>query len=347
MVIFVSVLTVMNIKQISFGVLLSLATAGAVLADFQNPVIAKDWPDPTVWYAGGKFYSVATGLRTLMTSSDLISWTDTGDSPISPDARGKLEAISRNIWAPCVTRIGNNWVLYISLFISDDDCKIAALTSTRPTGPFEFRGVVIDTRREGILNAIDPFVLTVDGKAMMFFGSLADGVHVVDLASDGLSIASGAKPLHVAGIRKPESKMVGAYEGSYVMHRNGWWYLFVSGGHYANHTYYLTVGRSKSVKGPYSDREGNNLTAGKAKPILSSSADDWFYGPGHNGDVFTTQDGRTMIFYHSHCKGYDPKERPTLLQEMKWDADGWPYFVNGKPAKAEREFKVRVQEPVK
>ena len=80
------------------------------------------------------------------------------------------------------------------------------------------------------------------------------------------------------------------------------------------------------------------MTEGLAEPILSSGKDDFFYGPGHNGEIVTSADGRDYIFFHSHVRGYKPNERPTLLQELLWDKDGWPYFKDGRPQKTERRF---------
>ena len=306
---------------------------------FTNPVIAADWPDPAVWNGGdGWYYSVATGLRTIRKSRNLIDWEDAKIDPLAPKARERLHQVSRNVWAPCVVKLGGKWVLYISLFVSDPDCRIAALTSTSPTGPFEFASEVIDSRREGVENAIDPYVLEVDGKVWMFFGSLADGIHRIELASDGLAVKSGAKPVHVAGVRHPANKMKRAWEGSYLHRHGGWWYLFVSGGHYGDHTYYLTVGRSREITGTFLDRQGRPMTEGLAEPILSSGKDDFFYGPGHNGEIVKSADGRDYIFFHSHVRGYKPNERPTLLQELLWDKDGWPYFKDNRPQKTDRRF---------
>ncbi len=307
---------------------------------FTNPVIGPDWPDPTVWNGGdGWYYSVATQLGTVYRSRNLIDWEDTKTSPISEATRAQLTQVTHNLWAPSVVKIGDTWNLYISRFVSDAKCTIVALTSKTPQGPFVYREVVIDSEREGILNAIDPYVLEADGRVLMFFGSLADGVHAVELTKDGLAIAPGAKPVHVAGIRRPQSKRVGAYEGSYVMKRGKWWYLFVSGGHYGDHTYYLTVGRATDVMGPYLDRAGQPLTAGKAPATLASRAGDRFFGPGHNGDVFTSADGRTWMFYHSHDANLPRKScRPCLLQELKWTPDGWPCFENDRPKITESRF---------
>ena len=304
---------------------------------FSNPVIARDWPDPTIWECDGTYYSVATGLKTLMTSHDMVTWTDTGRSPITEEARAELFGRSGNIWAPCVTRIEGKWVLYVSIYVTDDNCRIAVLDSSSPDGPFEWKGILIDGVPDfGIANAIDPFTLVDNGRVWHFFGSLEDGIHLVELTADGLKVKDGARPVHVAGVRHPEQKFIKeAYEGTYVMKRDGWWYFFASGGAYYDETYHLVVARSRNLEGPYYDCEGNLFTEGKAQPVLASQKDDHFIGPGHNGDVFETADGRTYMYYHSHATDYDPNDRPTLLQQVFWDGEGWPFFENGAPAEQE------------
>ncbi len=327
-----------------FSAILSLwagTAAGAGFATdtatFTNPVIARDWPDPTIWESNGVYYSAATGLNTLLTSPDMVNWTDTGHSPVSGEARRELLAISPNIWAPCVTKIDDRWVLYISLFIDDDHCRIAVMDSSVPEGPFEWRGVLLDGVPDfGVANAIDPFTLVEGGRVWLFFGSLEDGIHLVELTSDGLKVKHGSVPIHVAGIRHPSDKFLcEAYEGSYVFKRNGWWYFFASEGAFYDGTYHLVVTRSRELCGPYLDREGHLFTEGKAKPILSSRPGDHFTGPGHNGDIFTTSDGRTYMFYHSHVEGAPSGARHTLLQQVFWDEEGWPYFKGGAPAEVE------------
>ena len=274
---------------------------------------------------------MATGLRTVRRSRDLVTWEDTGRKPLTTEARQSLTKVTNNIWAPSVVKVGDKWLLYVSLFVSDEECYIPVLSADAPTGPFSYCGVVFDTKREGILNAIDPDVFVEGGQVWMFFGSLADGVHRVELAADGCAIKPGAKPVHVAGIRRPADKMVGAYEGSYVLKHDGWWDLFLSGGGFADGSYYLAVGRAKTLDGTFLDRKGIPLTQGKAEPILKSAKGDTFFGPGHNGDVFTDKAGRDWMFFHSHHTAYPKHERPTCLQELKWTPGGWPYLEGGKP----------------
>jgi arabinan endo-1,5-alpha-L-arabinosidase len=106
--------------------------------------------------------------------------------------------------------------------------------------------------------------------------------------------------------------------------------MFVSSGFYGDHTYKLQVGRSKKLTGVFRSRDGKKLTKGFATPVIQSEEGDYFYGPGHCGEIFT-KDGRDYIFYHCHNKGIRQNRRPTMLQEIMWDKDGWPYVKDGKP----------------
>ena len=38
------------------------------------------------------------------------------------------------------------------------------------------------------------------------------------------------------------------------------------------------------------------------------------------------------MYYHSHATDFPSSARPTLLQQLFWDAEGWPYFTGGAPA---------------
>ena len=65
----------------------------------------------------------------------------------------------------------------------------------------------------------------------------------------------------------------------------------------------------------------------------SSSPYDRFYGPGHNGEIFTTKNGETYMIYHVHEGDYREdrnkrKSSPRMmnLQQIYWDDNGWPFF---------------------
>jgi len=329
----------MKLRWQAAALSLSLACAGNA-ATFDNPVMGPDWPDPTVWNGGdGWYYSTATPLRELRRSRDLAAWQPAGD-PLTPAARLALTNLTHNVWAPSVTKVGGKWNLYVSLYVNGDaDNRIHVLQASRPQGPFEHVGNVIDGRREKIRNAIDPFVTVVDGRAWMFFGSDQDGIHRVELTPDGTKIKAGCRPVHVAGRRYAGHNLwgkPGAWEGSYVFRRGKWWYLLASGGKFTDGSYHLVVGRGTAVDGAFFDREGHNMTEALAKPILASAKGDRFTGPGHNGDIFTDRDGRDWIFFHAHDTRLGKSDRPTLLQQLRWTEDGWPFFEGGKAKPVEQ-----------
>ena len=312
---------------------------------FTNPVIPVDWPDPAIYRgADGAYYSVATMLRTVRTSANLIDWTDTGIKPLSADAAARLRAISKNWWAPCVKRIAGRYVLYISHLNTDIDCSVSVLVADKPTGPFEFVRTLVDGRKLRIENTIDPFVVEDAGRVWLFTGSDQDGIHRLELAADGLSLKPGTRPVHVAGIRKkvPGKSQwgeKGCWEGAYLHPHGGKWYLFASGGRFDIGTYHLVVGRADRLDGVFHDREGHPMTAGLARPILWSETGDKFTGPGHNGEVFASVDGREWMFFHAHDTAMPRAgDRPTLLQELKWTVDGWPYFEGGKAQLVQERF---------
>ena len=94
----------------------------------------------------------------------------------------------------------------------------------------------------------------------------------------------------------------------------------------------MVVGRSRTLDGEFLDQSGRKMKEGYATSVLSSNDGDRFFGPGHNGEIFTDRLGHDYIMYHCHdrSRGKD-SERYLMLQRLFWDNDGWPYVKNGKP----------------
>ena len=313
--------------------LLIFATAAVAQAqEISNPIWRESWPDPTVWQAeDGNYYALCTGLRRTLTSKDLFHWEVINSSVISPNTRGEMRDIAHHFWAPDVVTIRGQRLLYITLYNSAKDSSIGVLKEVSPNN-FEFHGVITRSTETGIIDTIDPEVVVDEkrGKVWLFFGSIGK-IHRVELASDGLSLKKRAKYIHVAGLSKKESRSrARVFEGCYLHRRNGYWYMFVSAGWYNDHTYKLLVGRSRKLTGTFRDREGRELTEGYATPVIISEKGDFFYGPGHCGEIFR-KDNRDYIFYHCHNLDVKPHQRPLMLQELKWDEYGWPYVEGGKP----------------
>ena len=313
--------------------LLFYATVAVVQAqEVSNPIWSSSWPDPTVWRGeDGNYYSICTGLRRTLVSKDLFNWDVVNRSVVNGEAREEMRQTARYFWAPDVVTINGQRLLYITLYNSAKDSSIGVLKEVSHNN-FEFHGVITRSTENDILDTIDPEVVVDNksGRVWLFFGSIGK-IHRVELTRDGLSLKKRAKYTHVAGLSKKESRSrARVFEGCYLYRRNGYWYMFVSAGWYNDHTYKLLVGRSRKLTGIFRDREGRALTDGFATPVITSEKGDFFYGPGHCGEIFTI-DNRNYMFYHCHNQGVKPQQRPLMLQELMWDSYGWPYVEGGKP----------------
>ncbi len=99
--------------------------------------------------------------------------------------------------------------------------------------------------------------------------------------------------------------------------------------------YSVFAGRSTSLLGPYVDREGVSLLAGRVggTPVLSMNGNRWV-GAGHNS-VFQDFAGQYWTVYHAVDR-FEPNyagevgftKRPVLLDPVDW-VDGWPMVRGG------------------
>jgi beta-xylosidase len=80
------------------------------------------------------------------------------------------------------------------------------------------------------------------------------------------------------------------------------------------------VARSRKLLGPWEKNPAN--------PILKGN--DTWKCPGH-GSIVADQRGRDFLLYHAyHARDFVYVGREALLDEVKWNADGWPTINDGK-----------------
>ncbi|MGC5308180.1 family 43 glycosylhydrolase [Micromonospora zamorensis] len=302
---------------------------------FADPVIVRG--DDGFWYAYGttdplregehEFHRVPTAR-----SADLVDWTYVGDA-FGPEQRPPYAAPGAAFWAPDVRRIGDQWVMYVTVTdttvsAEGSDYAIGAATAPTPTGPWTFAAQPVVAPRPGggggYLWTIDPSQFTdVDGRGYLYYGSYYGGISVTELSADGLRAVG--TPTQVAIDNK--------FEGSYVLRHDSWYYLFASTANCCAGPatgYSVQVGRARSPRGPFTDRDGVALTASRAggTPVLTQNGNRWI-GTGHNG-FLTDLSGQDWIVYHAIDRA-DPyldepfgiNERPMLLDRLDW-IDGWP-----------------------
>ena len=284
-------------------------------------VIDMSAPDPTVIRAeDGTFYLYATeDMRNvpIFHSANLVDWKLVGTA-FTDNSRPKWLP-KGGIWAPDIQRVGGKYHLYYakSVWGGEWDAGIGVAVSNNPAGPFVDRGCMFTSKQIGIQNCIDPFYIEDGGKKYLFFGSF-HGIYGVELTADGLHVKQGAKPREVAGT---------FMEATYIRRRGGYYYLFGSTGtccEGARSTYRITIGRSKSLFGPYVDKAGQRLLDNHYNILLDK--DDSVLGPGHNAGLITDDAGHDYMFYHGF-KASDPDAgRVVWLSRIVW-ADGWPSMM--------------------
>jgi arabinan endo-1,5-alpha-L-arabinosidase len=78
------------------------------------------------------------------------------------------------------------------------------------------------------------------------------------------------------------------------------------------------AGRSRSVTGPYVDRDGTPMLEGGGTLVLEGN-DDWV-ALGHNAAY--SWDGRDWLVFHAYETADNGKQKLRILP-MAWE-DGWP-----------------------
>ena len=291
-----------------------------------NPIINKSLPDPTLIKAeDGRFYLYATeDTRNvpIYTSSNLTDWEFIGTA-FNDNSRPNFEP-KGGIWAPDINYINGKYVLYYSMSVWGGEwtCGIGAAVSDKPEGPFIDKGKLFRSNEINVQNSIDPFYIEEDGKKHLIWGSFR-GIYAIELSADGLSVKEGAQKQKIAGT---------AFEGSYIHKKGGYYYFFASVGtccEGVNSTYQLVAGRSKSLLGPYFDKDGKDMMNNGYSLVIRSN--DRFKGNGHCSEIVQDKAGADWIFYHGVDVNH-PKGRVLLLSQVKWDEQGWPYVEGGSPA---------------
>ncbi len=293
---------------------------------YTNPVINMSLPDPTIIKAqDGYFYLYATeNTRNtpIYRSKNLVDWTFSGTA--FTDATRPTFEPKGGLWAPDIEYINGQYVLYYSMSVWGGEwtCGIGVAVASKPEGPFTDKGMLFRSNEIGVQNSIDQFYIEENGHKYLFWGSFR-GIYATELSEDGLSLKNGAEKKQIAGT---------AFEGTYIYKKDGYYYLFASVGTCCEgikSTYQLVVGRSQSLFGPYFDKTGKNMMDNGYSLVIGSS--DRFVGNGHCSEIVQDDSGNDWIFYHG-VDIQNPQGRVLMLDQVRWDKEGWPYVENSKPS---------------
>ena len=296
--------------------------------------------DPVMAFENGVYHLYATGMGIQhMTSRDRKTWTVMREpvmSVIPKWTRDSVPGFEHHVWAPDVVQWHGRWWLAYSCSTFGKNGSAIGLLSSRSLSfnMWNDEGCIV-TSREGRdeWNAIDPcFVIDDNDVPWLAWGSFWDGIQLCRLDTT-MHLAAGCRPQTIArrypaGYQaaepNPTSKFAGtnAIEAPFIMKHDGWYYLFVSWDYCCRgplSSYKVVVGRSKTVDGPYVDKEGRLMTEGGGTPVIAGDKQE-FEAAGHCAAY--TLNGEDLFICHGY---YLPRKGASILIQrgIAWK-DGWP-----------------------
>ncbi len=303
--------------------------------------------DPVLISEEGTYYLFGTGMGiSVWSSKDLKSWQQ--ENPVFATAPqwavGTIPNFKGHIWAPDIYFHKGLYYLYYSVSAFGKNTSaigVATNKTLNPTSP-DFKwtdhGRVIQSY-PGITNwnAIDPNIIEDKrGNAYMSFGSFWDGLKLVKLSKDRLSVAEDVKAIPTIASRKlspgdpnppaiddnPQDAGGNAIEAPFIFKRGKYYYLFASIDYCCKgvkSTYKMVVGRAEQVAGPYLDDKGFDLAKAGGRLVLKG--DERWHGVGHNAVV--SFDGVDYLVFHAY-DGMRSGRSFLQIKKISWDKQGWP-----------------------
>ncbi len=320
----------------------------------QRAPFSTDTPmvhDPVMAYEDSTYYLYATGMGVQqLTSKDRKTWTYS-PTPVMTVMPGwttdSVPGFGNHVWAPDIIRWHGRWWMAYSCSTFGKNGSAIGLLSSRSlrANMWKDEGCIVTSheRKRGEdgqmkgdnWNAIDPNFVIDDATdtPWLVWGSFWDGIQLARLDST-MHIASGEEPRTIArrydpnykpAEPNPTSRFAGtnAIEAPFIFKHGEFYYLFVSWDYCcrgAKSNYRVAVGRSKTVEGPYLDRNGKDMSQGGGTLFLEGDKKEWEAAGHCAAYTFEGQD----IFI---CHGYSVTHNGAALliqRPIHWTAEGWP-----------------------
>jgi beta-xylosidase len=287
---------------------------------YENPVLPGDYPDPSVIRVGREYWATATTSQwapifPLLHSTDMVTWRRVSSVFQSPPAWS-----AGSYWAPEIAAHGGRFFIYYTARKKDGPLCVAVADAAAPQGPYTDRGPLV-CQEAGSIDAMP--ISDENGKRHLVWKEdgnsrkLPTPLWAQPLSPDGTKLIGERREI----LRNEAPWEAHLIEGPFILRRGDWFYMFYSAdaccGRRCN--YKLGVARARKLLGPWERHPGNPILAGNQH----------WRCPGH-GSIVDDPSGRTFLLYHAyHPSDFEYVGRQGLLDEVTWQADGWPAINNG------------------
>jgi arabinan endo-1,5-alpha-L-arabinosidase len=274
--------------------------------------------DPTIYKEGSLWWIAETSDSGIGIKYSPNGHTWTQGIPIYGDGLSWWKSYNGNsdsTWAGDIHDWNGRAICFyaVSTFGSQNSAIGLTTASSIIKGNWSDKGAVLTSDNSTPYNAIDPnFVVDESGLPWLAFGSWWQGIFITRL--DPTTLRPIGKKYNIAEDDQ-------GIEGSYIVTRDGFYYLFVSKGTCcsgAESTYHICYGRSKSITGPYLDQGGRNMLYKGGDTLYSGNTR--YIAPG--GQSLYNNNGDWVIAGHELDSRNDYV--PVLfINDLYW-VDGWP-----------------------
>ncbi|OUJ73893.1 glycoside hydrolase [Hymenobacter crusticola] len=281
--------------------------------------MAGDYPDPSVTKIGDTYWATATtsnwgAIFPLLKSKDLTNWQLVGH--VFPD--GPPAWADYYFWAPEISEDGGKVYVYYTAHRKGGPLSVGVARADNPAGPYQDLG---------------PLVGQPDGSIDAFPMRDENGVAYLIWKEDGNS-ANKPTPIWAQRINDAHTALTGEktelfrntapwegnlVEGVSMVRHEGYFYAFYAANGCCGRgcTYATGVARSRSLLGPWEKYAQN--------PILVKN--DVWTCPGHGTAI--SRGNRWFMLHHAYnTNGFENVGRQGVLSEFRWNADGWPEFLD-------------------
>lgn len=292
--------------------------------------------DPSLMRQGNTYYVFSTdaggsfpGHLAILCSADRVNWKACGAvfSQIPAWVQNAIPGI-QNLWAPDISYFNGLYHVYYAGSVFGQNTSVIGLatnTTLDPSDPaysWVDHGLILSSTTTDNYNAIDPNILVdTDGSVWMTYGSYWTGIKQRQIHPQTGQLLASNPTIYSLAARPVQYDPI---EGSSLVHKGNYYYLFVSFDFCCNpdpyqDNYKIMVGRSTSPHGPFTDMNGTPMLQGGGTLVLGGNGQTW-NAPGGETVFLDPQNGDLITFHALHLPD---GAAYVFVNSLTW-LNGWP-----------------------